>query len=54
MLTGNTLLKIFKGTLGVFAIDHITNALIVQLIARVRLIRQNHVRAVISLVTDQG
>ena len=36
-----------------FAIDHITNAPIFQLIARVGLIRRKHVCPVISLVTDQ-
>ena len=36
-----------------FAIDHNTYALIVGLIARVGLIRQNHASSVISLVIDQ-
>ena len=45
--------NILRNTTGLF-IDHNTNALIVQLIARVESIRRKHVCPVISLVTDQG
>ena len=47
-----TLLKIFKEHY-VFAIDHNTNALIVRLIARVELKRQEQVCPVMTLVNDQ-